>query len=198
MEAVVFAEARRLPLSRFTTIHWERARVINEVRATTAFLKSLGEQARRRGHPVAYLWTREDGPDKGGHLHLLWHGPADWPDLEPCLRRAMKAAGAMNRKGVRRTFSVGRSQRAAVASRPEYLANLTVVLAYILKGGSEDALEALNLERGEPGGTVVGKRCGVSQNIGPEARRRHFATGTLGRVTKGPRSSGVGFRHAED
>lgn len=172
MEAVALAETLGLPLSRFTTIHWERAGVINEVRATTALLKSLGEHARRRRYPLAYVWTRENGPQKGGHLHLLWHGPVDWPDLERCLRRAMKAAGAVNRKGVRRTLSVGRSLRAAVASRPEYLANLTTVQGYILKGGSVEALDTLGLDRAEPGGVVVGKRCGVSENLGPTARRQ--------------------------
>jgi hypothetical protein len=44
-------------------------------------------------------------------------------------------------------------------------------LAYVLKGASEAAAASFNLERLEPGGRVIGKRCGTSQNIGAMARK---------------------------
>lgn len=170
--AMVFAERIGLPLSRFTTVHWEKAGVGDEVRATGRFLKSLGESARRRTYPFAYVWTREDGPGKGGHLHLLWHGPADWPDLESCLRKAMKAAGVRGRVArVRRTLSVGRSLRAAMVDNPAFLTNLAAVQSYIIKGVSEAARMTLSLKRAGSGGRVVGKRCGASENLQPAARR---------------------------
>jgi len=37
-------------------------------------------------------------------------------------------------------------------------------LSYVLKGAGEAAAEKFNLERLEPGGRVIGKRCGTSQN----------------------------------
>jgi len=170
--AMAFAERIGLPLSRFTTVHWESAGVGDEVRATGRFLKTLGEAARRRGYPFAYFWTRENGPGKGGHLHLLWHGPADWPDLERCLRKAMKAAGVTRRVArVRRTYSVGRSLRAAMVDNPAFLTNLAAVQGYIIKGASEAARMTLKLERAGAGGRVIGKRCGVSENLQPAARR---------------------------
>ena len=63
-----------------------------------------------------------------------------------------------------------------------YRLNLAEVLDYVLKGAGDDAREKLSLRRREPGGVIVGKRCGTSQNIGEKARRRaplpensHFA-----------------------
>ena len=193
-EAVAIAENLGLPLSRFTTIHWAKARVRDGGKATTAFKKELTRQAAARGYTVAFLWVRENGPDKGDHVHILWHGPEDWPDLQSCLRRAMKATGAVNSKGVRRTLSVGRSLRAALASGPDYLANLGAVFGYLVKGAKPEALTMLGLDRSEAGGVVVGKRCGVSQNIGSEARRRHFVGNTRGRATKTPPSANVRYR----
>jgi len=172
MTSAAFAETLGLPLSRFTTIHWERAGVSDGMKATTAFKTELTKQAARRGYTVAFLWVRENGPGKGDHVHILWHGPEDWPDLERCLRRAMKAAGAVNRKGVRRTLSVGRSLRAALAGGPDYIANLGAVVGYMVKGASPAAMRTLGLDRSEPGGVVIGKRCGVSENIGETARLR--------------------------
>jgi hypothetical protein len=193
-DAVGFAEAVGLPLSRFTTIHWERAGLSDGSRATTAFKRELTRLAARRGYTLAFAWVRENGPGKGDHVHILWHGPADWPDLEPCLRRAMKATGAVNRAKVRRTLSVGRSLRAALAGGPDYLANLGAVVGYLVKGASPEAMRTLGLDRSEPGGVVIGKRCGVSQNIGPEAWRMHFATKTRGRAAMTSPSTNVGFR----
>ncbi|MBX9614905.1 MAG: hypothetical protein K2X25_04880 [Caulobacteraceae bacterium] len=174
MAAVAFAETLGLPLSRFTTIHWERAGLRDGARATTAFKKELTRLAARRGYTLAFVWVRENGPGKGDHVHILWHGPApeDWPDLESCLRRAMKAAGAANINGVRRTLSVGRSLRAALAGGADYLANLGAVSGYMVKGASPEAMRTLGLDRSEPGGVVIGKRCGVSENIGETARTR--------------------------
>jgi hypothetical protein len=64
-----------------------------------------------------------------------------------------------------------------------YEANLAETLDYVLKGADDAARERLGIRRKEPGGDVVGKRCGVSQNIGPDARRVGLATST--RTTPG-------------
>ena len=54
---------------------------------------------------------------------------------------------------------------------PDYAINLVVALAYLLKGASPEAASQFALERLKPGGRVIGKRCGTSQNIGAKARK---------------------------
>ncbi len=49
--------------------------------------------------------------------------------------------------------------------------NLQTALAYVLKGASPEAASQFALKRLEPGGRVIGKRCGTSQNIGAKARK---------------------------
>lgn len=49
--------------------------------------------------------------------------------------------------------------------------NLEVALAYILKGANSEAASRYALDRLQPGGRVIGKRCGTSQNIGAKARK---------------------------
>jgi UDP-N-acetyl-D-mannosaminuronate dehydrogenase len=44
-------------------------------------------------------------------------------------------------------------------------------LGYVLKGASPEAASQFALKRLEPGGRVIGKRCGTSQNIGAKARK---------------------------
>jgi hypothetical protein len=49
-------------------------------------------------------------------------------------------------------------------------ANLNKALEYVLKGADEAAAEQFDLTRLEPGGRIIGKRCGVPQNISTKAR----------------------------
>jgi len=49
-------------------------------------------------------------------------------------------------------------------------AALEAALAYLLKGASPEVALQFGLERLQPGGRVIGKRCGTSQNIGAKAR----------------------------
>ena len=48
--------------------------------------------------------------------------------------------------------------------------NVATTLGYLLKGIDPDAPAAASLARLKPGGRVIGKRCGTSQNIGRKAR----------------------------
>lgn len=45
-----------------------------------------------------------------------------------------------------------------------------VGVAYVVKGAAKDSFAALGLSRSEPSGVVIGKRSGVSQNLGKAAR----------------------------
>ena len=59
------------------------------------------------------------------------------------------------------------------AGNPELHAiNLEAALAYVCKGASPEAASQFGLERLEPGGRIIGKRCGTSQNIGAKARNK--------------------------
>lgn len=50
--------------------------------------------------------------------------------------------------------------------------NAQNVVRYMLKGVEPEYGRLLGLTRLEDAGSVVGKRCGTTQNIGPTARRR--------------------------
>jgi hypothetical protein len=51
-----------------------------------------------------------------------------------------------------------------------HLANLSTALAYVVKGAPQEVLDGLGIDRRhEASGCIIGKRCGISQNIGPKA-----------------------------
>ena len=50
--------------------------------------------------------------------------------------------------------------------------NLQAALAYVLKGANPEAALQFGLERLEPGGLVVGRRCSTSQNVGAKKRKQ--------------------------
>tara|TARA_R110001599_G_scaffold118376_5_gene287560 strand:- start:802 stop:993 length:192 start_codon:yes stop_codon:yes gene_type:complete len=56
-------------------------------------------------------------------------------------------------------------------SNPQlHAVNLEAALAYILKAANREAASQFALDKLQPGGRVIGKRCGTSQNIGAKAR----------------------------
>jgi hypothetical protein len=131
---------------------------------------------RSRGVKTAFVWVRENGPGKGAHVHILLHLPPGLSD--PFNRRQrgwLKACGGVWKKGVLKSRPIGRDLRHFAGQGPArvtYEANLKAVVGYVLKGADEVTRQALQIQRVEPGGVIVGKRCGASQNIGPDARRR--------------------------
>lgn len=159
-----------LPFNRFTTVHWESAGVADGLKATGRLLKLMGDWLRSRGRQAAFVWVREDGPGKGAHVHILLHLPPDLIDAFNRRQRGWLAAcGAQWRGGVLRTRSIGRTYRQALGRGQDYVANLAETVDYVLKGADHRARERFGIRRREDGGAVVGKRCGVSQNLGPTA-----------------------------
>lgn len=149
------------PLNRWMTIHWEAAGLSDDqaMRATSAFLKYWREWL---GGETAYVWVRENGGGKGSHLHLLAHLPAHrvWSG-----RRGTKWIELIT--GDRYKAHVILTKRIAGAGQPDgklYDENLRAVLAYALKGALPEVAEALGICR-QPGGPVIGKRCGTSRNL---------------------------------
>lgn len=198
LDAAAFARSIGLGFNRFLTIHWAAAGVSDDLAATARWLKLAGDWIRAHGGQVAYVWIRETGPGKGAHVHILLHLPPDLADgFNRRQRGWMKACGAAWRAGVRFSRPIGRNLNHYAMGEIDgrsYDANLAEVLDYVLKGGDDAARERLGIGRQEPGGVITGKRCGVSQNIGPEARRMHFGTNTRGRATKTPPSAKVRYR----
>lgn len=154
-----------LPFNRHITVHWEAAGVPDSraMAATTAFLKALRDWL---GGETAYLWARENGDGKGSHVHILAHLPAGqrWHGARG-RRWIERISGKPYTAGVMKTRAIG---GAGEPGGELYAANLAAVLAYALKGVEPDVAAAMAIEH-EAGGRIIGKRCGRSRNIGPDA-----------------------------
>ena len=163
-----------LPFTRMITIHWEAAGVPLEgmVRATGRFTDLLGKFLARHGSRSAWLWVMENGKNKGGHCHMLAHVPADVvATLTAHQRRWLHSiSGRPYRSRVIHSKPIG-GRLGLEHGNPElHAANVTAALSYLSKGADREAGSKLGLERLEPGGRVLGKRCSASQNINRKAR----------------------------
>lgn len=173
------AEKIGLPLTRMISIHWQAAGVPlpDMAKATGHFTDLLTKALARHGSGTAWLWTHENVPgnghDKGGHCHLLAHVPADLVSRLTALQRGWlrRITGQPYRARVIHSKPIG-GRLGLEAGNPDlHAVNLEAALAYVLKGASPEAASQFGLERLEPGGRVIGKRCGTSQNIGAKARK---------------------------
>lgn len=178
-----------LSFNRMLTVHWQAAGVSLEcmVGATGRFTDLLAKALARHGSPTAWMWTHENagGREKGGHCHLLAHVPAALVPVLATLQRSWlrSITGQPYRARVIRSKPIGGRLGLEMSNPDLHWVNLDAAIAYCLKGACTDAAERFGLERLEPGGRIVGKRCGVSQNIGPAARARYHAM--IGERSKG-------------
>ena len=161
-------------LNRFTTIHFEAAKVRDPVRAIGRLMKLAGDWLRTKGAMLAYVWVRESGERKGEHVHILWYVRPDlikeFAKLERGWRKrlgAKRARGAFKSKPVGVNYRHGAHQ---IQYGQDYRTALAGVLDYIVKGAEPKALQALELTQSDPGGELWGKRSGTSENIGRTAR----------------------------
>ncbi|HEY9578335.1 MAG TPA: hypothetical protein VIR65_00565 [Rhizorhapis sp.] len=173
------AEKIGLPFTRMISIHWQAAGVPLAVmaKATGRFTDLMAKALARHGSGTAWLWTHENVPgnghDKGGHCHMLAYVPADLVPVVTALQRGWlrRITGQPYRARVIHSKPIG-GRLGLEAGNPDlHAVNLEAALAYVLKGASPDAASQFDLERLEPGGCVIGKRCGTSQNIGAKARK---------------------------
>lgn len=163
-----------LPFNRMITIHWEAAGVPLEgmARATGRFIDMMSKTLARHGSKIAWLWVHENGEGKGGHCHLLAHIPADLVPTITKLQRGWlrRITGKPYRARVIKSIPIG-GHLGLEKSNPQLLAvNRKAALSYVTKCASDEAITAFDLDRREEGGLIIGKRCGVSQNIGAKAR----------------------------
>ena len=169
------AEKIGLPFTRMVTIHWEAAGVplAGMARATGRFTDLMGKALSRHGSDTAWLWTHENGDGKGGHCHLLAHVPASVVSIIARLQRGWlrRITSEAYQARVIHSKPIGGRLGLEVGNPDLHAVNVAAALSYVLKGASPEAASQFGLERLEPGGRVVGKRCGTSQNIGAKARR---------------------------
>lgn len=176
--AMLHAEKLGLPFTRMVTIHWQAAGVKLEdmAKATGRFTDLLTKTLARHGSATAWVWVHENAEkvslDKGGHCHLLVHVPACLASRVARLQRGWlrQITGQSYRARAIQSVPIGGRLRLEVTN-PELLArNQRAAFQYIMKGTDENTADQFGIERLEPGGRVIGKRCGTSQNIGAEAR----------------------------
>lgn len=170
-----FAEKIGLPFTRMISIHWEAAGVplAGMTKATGRFTDLMSKALARHGSRTSWLWVHESGEGKGGHCHLLAHVPANLVPTLVALQRGWlrRITGQPYRARVIHSKPIG-GRLGLEAGNPDlHAVNLAAALAYVLKGASPGAATKFALERLEPGGRVIGKRCGTSQNIGAKARK---------------------------
>ena len=169
------SKAIGLPFTRMQTIHWESAGVPLEgmAKATGRYLDLLTKWLARKGCKTAWLWVHEGGEGKGGHCHLLIHVPAELARELAAKQKGWlrRITGKPYRKRVIHSKPIGGRLGLETGNPDLHAVNLEAALAYVLKGASPEAASQFGLERLEPGGRVIGKRCGTSQNIGAKARK---------------------------
>ena len=164
-----------LPFTRMTSIHWQAAGVplTGMAKATGRFVDLMTKALARLGSGTAWLWVHENCGPKGGHCHLLAHVPAKHVKRIAGLQRGWLRRITLHRYRARVIYSrpIGKRLGAETTDPLDHAINLAVALAYLLKGASPEAASQFALELLEPGGRVIGKRCGTSQNIGAKARK---------------------------
>jgi hypothetical protein len=162
------------------SIHWEAAGVplSGMAKATGRFLDLLTKALARHGSGTAWLWVHENCGPKGGHCHLLAYVPADLVSVITKLQRGWLRliSGQPYQKRVIASRPIGGRLGLEVTNPDLLAANVEAALAYMLKGANRRAALQFNLKRLQPGGRIIGKRCGVSQNIGPKARKAKHGT----------------------
>ncbi len=168
-----------LPFTRMITIHWEAAGVpLNLMpKATAHFLDLLTKALARHGEQITWLFVHENAPggghDKGGHAHILAYVPDYLVRVIKKLqmRWLYRITGQPYRARVIRSKPIG-GRLGLEASNPDlHAVNLAAAFGYVCKGAPQTILNRFEIDQEhKPGGRVIGKRCGASQNIGRTAQ----------------------------
>ena len=171
VESARWAIAAGVPFNRHLTVHWAMGGVSDHCAAavTGRLIKLIGDWVKKRGGRFAHAWVREIGRRKGSHVHILLHIP-EGVRLGHMTSRWFKAIAGKASKGAIRTRLIGGSAKAAFSGSDWYEDNLAAVVAYLLKGVSVEAGQALGLELAAAGGWITGKRISISQNLRPAGR----------------------------
>lgn len=164
------AAIKEMPLNRHITVHWGKLGISDKeaAKVTSRLLKAIGDNLKKSGAPFAAIWVREHGShEMGSHIHIIAHIPNNRLGLLTRRQRGWvsKACG----QPYKATALRGRPVAGAGRSESVYEANLAAVLGYVMKGADSEAIKAYGLTRQKAGGTIIGKRCGTTTNIGRAA-----------------------------
>jgi hypothetical protein len=168
IEAVDFAKSIDLPLVAHLTIHWSGTVAFDD-HDGARFAKvreGLSKVLLRRGIPVAWVWCRECKAHTDiVHCHLLFHLPVEYrsgPKLEEMKDHLVRLVDRHG-NGILGEFAV----RLVIWPDPDGL--------YLIKGGGPLVWKRFPRIRKDwrtSQGIIYGKRCGVSQSLGPKVRLR--------------------------
>ncbi len=152
---------------RHWTVHYGLAGIepSDGARFVGKLIDLVSKQARREGGRVTAIWVRECASGKGEHVHILLHLPAGM-SLRNRTRRWIVAAGGKYRAGVSKVTVIGgRFSKVEGDSEGHTARNAANVVRYIMKAGTRGVGIRLGLLRVEEGGSIMGKRCGWTQNL---------------------------------
>jgi hypothetical protein len=123
----------------------------------------LGVYARQHGFPFVAAWSRECNLDGSGeHLHVLMHVPPKYfANLVDRVIGWYPQPGAADVRRARQTIILTEA------------GNRMSAIGYIAKQMTPQAWYRRGLNR-KAGGAILGKRGGVTRNIGPAAIERYF------------------------
>ncbi|KPF88610.1 hypothetical protein IP81_17905 [Novosphingobium sp. AAP83] len=144
--------------------------------ATGRFTDLLSIAMARHGSATAWIWVHENSDQKGGHCHLLVQVPANLVAVLTKLQRGWLRRLTANpyRKRVIHSKPIGGRLGLEVGNVELHMVNLEAAVAYILKGACPQVALHFGILLLEPGGKIIGKRCGTSQNIGQKARNAYY------------------------
>jgi hypothetical protein len=169
IEAVKFAKLIGLPLVAHLTIHWSLTDVGDDPdgKLFAKIREGLDKWLQRHGIEFAAAWARErqaGGQSDVVHCHLLFHLPVEYRTSKKLLQVEAAIARLIKRHG--RGISDERVIKLVIHDDPDG--------KYLIKGGGPKVWKRFGLrkEHRRLQGFVHGKRCGVTENIGPAARKR--------------------------
>jgi hypothetical protein len=180
IEAGNFAEELGMRFNRQWSVHYDKAGIAeaDAVRFIGRLLKLAGDCARRHGGRLAAIWVREAGEGKGGHVHILMHLPLGL-SLRGKSRRWIGIAGGQCVTKVSRVRPIAGRIAASETSNAHYRQNIANVRRYLLKNADLETGNFLGLSRRGERGLIIGKRFGLTENLGPSARRLRGARGNF-------------------
>ena len=166
LQAMAVADLAGMPLTRHWTVDYERAGIADCDGAAFVgrLLAIVSRFARVRGGSFAAVWVREVGMRNGAHVHIAFHLPRGWR-LGYLTRRWIKAAGGQHARRVSHIRPIGGSLNCAWTCPALYRENLERLGNYLTKGSDLAVAAELGLELLKPGGAIVGKRWGRTQNL---------------------------------
>jgi hypothetical protein len=176
MEGLSFAREIGMPLNTHLIIHWGGTLAGDDPdgKLFAKFRYLLDLRFRRKfGIPLTGIWVRERHRNKRTrqqsevvHSHSLLHLPSRW-------REALRQDAEQLVTLVAGPILDGRTIQLTFPTNPDG--------KYLLKGGTPAVWGAFGLPekwRSKLGeGLIEGKRCGVTQNLGPAARERRYPRG---------------------